>query len=190
MGRCKKCNGHISAFYPAVEISTLFITIACVQSFDGEVLLASVFLSWVLLILAWIDWRHFILPDVLTLPLIPIGIGVIWLSSPINLLPHIIAAVVGYTSLWLVAMVYKSRRGRDGLGMGDAKLFAAAGAWVGLSGLISVLLIACLSALSYVLVKRLLGHKLSHDMPISFGSFLCIGMFFTWLSGDFLFGSL
>lgn len=189
--RCKQCAAQLSSFYPIIEIATILVTAICVLLVDNDIaLIASVFLGWLLLVLAWIDWRHFILPNILTLPLIPVGLAVIWLLSPDDMLNHAVAAIVGYATLWLVAATYKAARGRDGIGMGDAKLFAAAGAWVGLSGLISVLLVACLSALSYALIMRLSGHQLKHDTPLSFGSFLCLGLFLTWLSGDFLFGSL
>ena len=88
--------------------------------------------GWALLALAWIDWDSMLLPDALTLPLIPAGLlATLWLEPELAT-DHALAAAVGYTALRGLALVYRRVRGRDGLGEGDAKLLAALGAWVGL----------------------------------------------------------
>ena len=92
--------------------------------------------GWMLLALAWIDWTHLRLPDVLTLPLLLAGLGATALLDPDDATDHALAAAIGYAALRLVSFGYLKLRGREGLGAGDAKLLAAAGgvAWAGRAG--------------------------------------------------------
>ena len=94
---------------------------------DGLDLAAACLLGWTLLALAVIDARRHILPDFLTLPLAAAGIGFAFIDGvwPID---RMLGAVLGYAAFASVAFLYRRWRGRDGLGMGDAKLMAAAGA--------------------------------------------------------------
>ncbi len=109
-----------------------------------------------LVVLAFVDSRTKLLPDVLTLPLL-------WLGMIIQLFPEIrtvglelsvIGAVMGYVPLWLFAHLYKLIRHRDGLGMGDLKLLAAMGAWSGPFVLPQVLLLAALLAIAVFVLER------------------------------------
>lgn len=141
-------------------------------------------LGWTLLVLAIVDWRHMILPDLLTLPLVIAGLTAITWLWPDALYSHVLAAFVGYSSFRVIALAYVRLRGRDGLGQGDAKLMAAAGAWVGLSGLLSVVMIGALTGLAYALVKVLGGKGAKPEAHQPFGSFLCLGIWITWLYGS------
>ena len=80
-------------------------------------------------------------------------------------------------------MLYSRLRGRDGLGLGDAKLFAASGAWLGLEGLPAVLLVACGAAIVALLVDGLAIAGLSATTRIPFGPFLAFGTWIVWLYG-------
>lgn len=111
-----------------------------------------------LVVLAFVDARSKLLPDVLTLPLL-------WLGLAIQLFPEtrtvglelsVIGAIAGYLPLWVFAHLYKLIRGRDGLGMGDLKLLAAMGAWSGPFVLPQVLLLAALLAIGVFVVERVL----------------------------------
>jgi len=110
-----------------------------------------------LVVLAFVDARTKLLPDVLTLPLL-------WLGILIQLFPEtrtvglelsVIGAVAGYLPLWLFAWLYKLIRGRAGLGMGDLKLLAAMGVWSGPFVLPQVLLLAALLAIAVFVIERL-----------------------------------
>ncbi len=140
-GRCRHCGARLGWFYPAVEAAALAIALLAVGVDRGAMAWIDAGFGWWLLALAWIDWRHMVLPDVMTLPLVPIGlrghVGKPWNRR--NLRDSLLGAAAGLFGLWLVAWVYRRIRGREGLGFGDAKLFAAAGAWVGASGLPGVL---------------------------------------------------
>ncbi len=83
----------------------------------------------------------------------------------------------------LIGWLYHRYRGLDGLGLGDAKLFAAAGAWVGAEGLSTVLLMACGSALVAALVWQQFDKSMDGQTAIPFGPFLAFGFWVVWLYG-------
>ncbi|MGJ3232700.1 MAG: prepilin peptidase [Oceanicaulis sp.] len=147
---------------------------------DWPVLLMTAALIAALAALAIIDARTLRLPDKLTLPLIAGGIlAAWWLGQPVWL--HLLGAGLGYVTLVGIELLYLRVRGRAGLGRGDAKLFAAGGAWCGALALPLILLVASATALLYVLVMRLAaGRRFQVDLMIAFGPFLAfaIGLIF------------
>ena len=112
----------------------------------------------VLVLLGLVDVQTKLLPDILTLPLMWLGIVIqLWPETrTVGLELAVVGAVAGYLPLWLFAHLYKLIRDRDGLGMGDLKLLAAMGAWSGPFILPQVLLIAALLAIALFLVERVL----------------------------------
>ena len=135
-----------------------------------------------LLALALIDIRTYRLPDWLTLPLIGLGVAAAWLMDE-RVWLHALGAVTGYGVLVLLEKAYEAARGRPGLGRGDAKLFAAAGAWCGLAALPLVLLAASVSALIWVVSLRLAaGVQVRADTMIAFGPFLSFGIAFVFIA--------
>jgi leader peptidase (prepilin peptidase)/N-methyltransferase len=136
-----------------------------------------------LLALSWIDIRRFILPDALTLPLIIGGLAACWWSTPTALPAHAAGAAAGYLSFRLIALAYRHIRNRDGLGQGDAKLAAAAGAWVAWEGLPSVVLLAAGAGLIVGSLLAFARRRLDARMPIPFGPCLALGLWVTWLFG-------
>ncbi len=129
-----------------------------------------------LAVLTVIDARTYRLPDLITLPLIAAGVLASWLiGSPVWL--SALGAAIGYGALVGVEKAYERARGRQGLGRGDAKLFAAGGAWCGALALPFILLAASLSALIYVGVVRVVsGKPIGGDHMIAFGPFLAFGI--------------
>jgi leader peptidase (prepilin peptidase)/N-methyltransferase len=103
----------------------------------------------VLLYLSYIDLRSFRLPDVITLPLIVLGLCFNGNSSLrfVNFETALWGALLGYGVLWLLNFLYRMVKKQDGIGMGDAKLLAALGAWLGWTVLPSLLLIASLAGI-------------------------------------------
>ena len=191
LGRCRHCHGRISAAYPLVEIAALALAVWAIGAMpfaSGWVLAASCVLGWTLLALSLIDARHFILPDVLTLPLGAAGLMVTLAIDRSQFAGHLVAAVAGFAVLALVNSLYRRVRGHDGLGLGDAKLLAAGGAWVGPGGLTGVVLIASFTALAWALVQSGLRRQFSARMRIAFGPFLALGIWIIWLYGPLEFG--
>ncbi len=187
-GRCRHCGARVGLFYPLIELGALAVAVwAALVMPDGLAWLGAG-LGWTLLALAVIDTREFLLPDILTLPLIAAGLLAAWLMDLGQPLDHAIGAVAGFLILAAIAWLYRRLRGRDGLGLGDAKLFAAAGAWVSWAGLLSVLLWASILALVVALVTGLRRGTLSPSMAVPFGPYLALGLWLTWLYGPLQFG--
>jgi leader peptidase (prepilin peptidase)/N-methyltransferase len=182
-GRCRHCGAWIGWFYPAVELAALAIAVVSVTVTRGLDAWVAAALGWWLLALGWIDWRRFILPDALTLPLIVLGLAAAWGLAPGELWDRLAGAVCGYLLLWGVAWLYRRLRGRDGLGLGDAKLLAAAGAWVGAGGLPSVLAGAAFAALAAAGGMMLAGRRLDRHTALPFGPFLAAATWLVWLFG-------
>jgi leader peptidase (prepilin peptidase) / N-methyltransferase len=183
LGRCRYCRQRLGWFYPAIEIAALLIALIAV-AIDGtsRVWLDCLF-GWWLLALAWIDLRHWVLPDLLTLPLIVIGLSAAALFDPESLLDRALGAVFGYLTLRGLAAIYRSLRQREGLGAGDAKLLSAIGAWVGLAALPQVILTAALGGLATAGVLRLSGMRLHATSALPFGPFLALPAWVIWLCG-------
>jgi leader peptidase (prepilin peptidase) / N-methyltransferase len=151
--------------------------------------LVSCVLGWTMLAIAVADARRFIVPDVLSVPAIPIGL----LAAPLLdasrapsslMLEHTGAMLLGAGALYTIRQGYERLRGREGLGLGDVKLAAVAGAWTGLAGLGHVLLLACLLALSAVLLAHAgrLG-TLRGSTAIALGVFLAPSIWLVWCLG-------
>jgi leader peptidase (prepilin peptidase)/N-methyltransferase len=185
-GRCRGCRAPVSVFYPLMEIATAALALWAGFVAGGAALIFSCALGWILLTLALIDVRVFRLPDVLTLPLAVLGLVAAWMLAPEHFLAHVLGAIAGFAVFALVALAYRYVRGRSGLGLGDAKLLAAAGAWVGIAGLPSVVLIASVTALLVVLGARIARRPLRADSAIPFGAFLAVGTWMVWLYAPLL----
>lgn len=129
--------------------------------------------------IAMIDARSFRIPDTLSVPLILAGLPVAWLWPQPVFSYHLIGGGIGYGSLALIGAWYFSRHAREGLGLGDAKLFAAAGVWLGWPSLPAVLLIAALGGLAHALWAK--THAPDHDGRIAFGPWLAAGFLLMWI---------
>jgi len=182
-GRCRCCGRPIGWFYPAVELAALAVALVALAVDGGGRVWLDCLLGWWLLTLAWIDARHWRLPDALTLPLVLVGLIAAAAFAPDTLFARALGAALGYSALQAIAWLYRKWRGRDGLGGGDAKLLAAAGAWVGASALPSVVFVAALAALATALALRLRGVRLAAQSALPFGPFLALATWFVWLFG-------
>jgi leader peptidase (prepilin peptidase) / N-methyltransferase len=179
------------ALQPPLPASAAFLTLYTLLAVPflfhegGElklVVLSSV-LALALAVLSAIDLSTYRLPDWLTLPLAAFGL----LATPIVLEAQpwwqVASAALGFALMAGIALIYRKLRGRDGLGLGDAKLLAAAGAWLGAEALPSVLLWACGSAILALLLRAWRTGARSAEMPIPFGPFLAFGVWLVWLYG-------
>lgn len=137
----------------------------------------------VLAALIWADLTWLRLPDALTFPLI--GVGLVHASLVRGSLPMaLIGAGLAYGAIFGLNWLWKRRRGEDGIGMGDAKFLAGAGAWFGPLALSPLMLMASGAGLALVGVRRLLmrGHNFERHLP--FGPFLILGFWIIWLFPD------
>jgi len=142
--RCADCKKPISVRYPLVEVVTggLFAFCAWQWGLSATALIWCVFCA-ALVSLAMIDWDTTLLPDDITLPLVWLGLvasAVGWTAVPLSV--ALWGAVAGYLSLWSIYWLFKLVTGKEGMGYGDFKLFAALGAWFGWPVLIPMILLA------------------------------------------------
>ena len=142
--KCSQCKTPISSRYPCVELVTGALFGFCAWQWGASTTaLAWAGFSASLVTLTMIDWDTTLLPDDITLPLMWAGLiaaAVQWNS--VTLLSAVWGCVAGYLSLWLVYWAFKLATGKEGMGYGDFKLFAALGAWFGWQALIPIILMA------------------------------------------------
>lgn len=147
-----------------------------------RVFVLSLILAAALIALSETDRQTLRLPDSITIPLVLSGIlaaaivdgGVIW---------HVLSAGLGLALILLVDRAYRAWRGVSGIGLGDAKLLAASGAWLGAEALPTVLLWTCGSALLVLALAHALGRRMGAQTAIPFGSFLAFGTWLVWCLG-------
>jgi len=178
-GRCGHCSVRISARYPLVEALTGILSAAVAWKYGfGWPAAAALALTWFLIALTFIDLDTQLLPDSLTLPLLWIGLLLsLWgaqpggLPIPVDMRASIIGAIAGYLSLWSVYHLFRLLTGKEGMGYGDFKLFAALGAWLGWKMLLPIILFAAIvGAVVGLGMLAFRGH--SRSTPIAFGPFL------------------
>jgi len=183
-GRCSACKGSISVRYPLVEAATALVFGFCAWRWGiTETAAAWCVFSAALIALALIDWDTTLLPDNITLPLVWAGLLAAALQyTALPLADSVWGAVGGYMSLWLVYWGFKLLTGKEGMGYGDFKLFAALGAWFGWQALIPLILIASISGAVVGIVLKLRS-SLREGGYLPFGPFLAlaglIGMVFS-----------
>jgi leader peptidase (prepilin peptidase) / N-methyltransferase len=186
-GRCRSCGQAIGVFYPMIEVAALGVAIwALLAETDPARLWADCFLGWILLTLSWIDWRWMRLPDGLTLPLLLAGLLVTLLSDPTMAGDHAAGAAAGYLGLRGVAWCYRALRAREGIGAGDAKLLAAAGAWLGLTYLPLLVLLAAMLGIATAAALALTGRRMRAETALPFGPCLAAAFWLLWLHGSWL----
>jgi leader peptidase (prepilin peptidase)/N-methyltransferase len=185
-GRCRFCSQPLGWFYPGIELAALVVALVAIAADGGEGTWLDSLLGWWLLALGWIDLRRWLLPDVLTLPLVVAGLLAAVILDPEQLTDRSLGAALGYLGFRLIASAYRAVRGREGLGQGDAKLLAASGAWVGASALPQVILGAAVSALLAAGCLRLAGMRLAAHSALPFGPFLALATWLIWVFGPFL----
>jgi len=182
-GKCRNCKNPIDLQYIIVELigSISFVTI---YHFFGVTLttLLLLILSIIFIIIFFIDLKHFIIPNVLTFPLMIIGFIKSFdpnLNKAIfpNYINSLIGGFVGYSIIWLIIYFYKKVRKKEGMGLGDAKLMAAIGFWFGWVSIPIVIFVSSFVALIFA-VPSLIKKSLQMSSEIPFGPYIIIGCIF------------
>jgi leader peptidase (prepilin peptidase) / N-methyltransferase len=186
-GKCVHCRHPISWRYPVVE-ALCGAAAPLIAWHFGLTLQMFLFLllTWALVVLIFIDFEHQLLPDSITLPLLWLGLfvntGKIF-ATPEN---AILGAFWGYCSLWLVAMLFRLIKKKEGMGYGDFKLFAVFGAWLGWQALPVILLISSLSGTIGGIIL-ILCRRHSYGAPMPFGPYLAVAGWLVFLADKNLF---
>ncbi|MEQ1612040.1 MAG: A24 family peptidase, partial [Hyphomicrobiaceae bacterium] len=143
-------------------------------------------LAIVLIVMSTIDIRQQRLPNALTAGLLVAGFAVTAATEVGNLKWHALAAVMGFGAFWGIGRLHEMLRGIPGLGLGDAKFLAAAGSWIGLESLPTLVLVAAGTALALVCLARLCGARVQRNQRLPFGPFLAVGFWYSWLFGPLM----
>lgn len=195
-GKARCCGTRISFQYPVVEALTglLFVIIYWkfpflqprngFYVFDYSAILrfahAATFAS-LLLVCAAIDFRHMIIPDVISLPMIIASPLVVWLHPDLDWLSALLGVTAGGASLYAIAWLYWLIRKEVGMGMGDVKLLAAIGGWIGHQGIIPTIFYGSILGALAGLTAIVLGKSMHKEggvglkAAIPFGPFLALG---------------
>ncbi|MEY4269626.1 MAG: hypothetical protein RLZZ58_842 [Pseudomonadota bacterium] len=171
-GRCRMCGEAIDHTHLWIELGAAMIGGMAFSLFPPQQAAAIALLGWLLLVLAWFDARHFWLPDPLVGGLAAAGLLLGDMVSGAALVDRLAGAFAGGLSLALIAALYRRARGRDGLGGGDPKLFAALGCWLGWAMLPPLLLIASVLGLGWATVQMLRGGTLTATARLPLGTLL------------------
>ena len=185
-GRCRTCGAGIDARHWQIELGCVAIGVVAGIAVPGPVGLAGAVFGWLLLTLAALDVAAFWLPNALTATLAGAGLVTGLLGVDPALVDRLIGGVGGFAALWVVGMLYKAVRHREGLGGGDPKLLGAIGLWLGWRMLPVVVLLAALTGLAAVLAGMARGRPASLGDRVPFGALLAIAAYPAWL---FLLGS-
>ena len=175
-GKCRKCKKPISFQYVVVELLSIvsFVTIYLIYGFSFTTLLL-IILSLGFIIIFFIDLKHFIIPDVITFPLMALGFIKSFIPNLDPIFPYyvlsLIGGIFGYGIIWGIIFFYKQVKKKEGMGLGDAKLLAVIGFWFGLDAVPFIIFLSSTIALISVapdLIKK--SKKMSTQIP--FGPYI------------------
>ena len=181
-GRCGHCGVRISARYPLIEAIAVGLGVSAVIRFGWHWHgLAAFGLACALFAGALIDMQEGLLPDAITLPLLWAGLAVNLSDGFVPIQQSVSGAMVGYGFLWLVSQAVKGLTGRDGIGFGDLKLYAAVGAWLGLHAIPQVLALSCAFGVLHAVFALL--HESDGDKALAFGPAIALASAVTLYGG-------
>jgi leader peptidase (prepilin peptidase)/N-methyltransferase len=182
-GRCAGCRVPISARYPAVELMTAALWVLLVWLTPLGWLLASrLILGTALIVLFMIDLEHQILPNSITLPGIVVGFGFSLLTFP-GPFDALLGILVGGGVLYGIALAYYLIRKEEGMGMGDVKMLAMIGAFLGWRAVLVTLVLSSFAG-ALIGVVLMASQRGSMRYALPFGTFLSIGALVAMLTGE------
>ena len=178
-GKCRKCKKKISPQYVLVEfLSILFFTIIYFLYGITLTTLLLIILSLSFIIIFFIDLKHFIIPNEITFSMMVLGFIKSFDPNLNSLFPNyinsLIGGLLGYGIIWSIIFFYKQVRKKEGMGLGDAKLFAVIGFWFGWIAIPFVIFISSVVAL-FSVIPSLIKKSKNMSSQIPFGPFIILG---------------
>jgi leader peptidase (prepilin peptidase)/N-methyltransferase len=196
-GRCASCDAPISARYPLVELATALLFALLAWRWLEWGLAPRLLVDWALgaalVAVALIDWEHQIIPNAITCPGIVAGLVLAYLAPPppqvagglSGIVDALLALAVAGGAMFALSAFYEWYRGRVGLGMGDVKLVAMLGTFVGLQNTLGILVVGSLLGLMHA-AWLMLFRGATHQTRIPFGPALALaGVVYLFLPGLF-----
>ena len=185
-GKCRKCKKSISIQYVIVEAINIVSFITIYYFFGVSVITVLLMMLCIsFLIIFFIDFEHFIIPNVLTFPMMIVGFLKSFDPNLPSLFPNYINSLIGglfgYGVIWSIIYFYKQLRKKEGMGLGDAKLLAVVGFWFGWISIPFVLFLSSVLALLWVapdLIKK--SKKLTSQIP--FGPYIILASILFFVS--------
>ena len=182
-GRCANCQAPISAQYPVVEVVTALVWLLIVwQTPIGWLLASRLVLGTALVALFMIDLEHQLLPNAITLPGIVVGF-LFSLVAPPGPVDSLIGIVVGGGVLYGIAAAYYLLRKEEGMGMGDVKMLAMVGAFLGWRAVLLTLVLSSFAG-AVIGVAMMVSQRGSLRYALPFGTFLALGTLIAMLFGE------
>jgi leader peptidase (prepilin peptidase)/N-methyltransferase len=182
-GRCAHCQAPISIQYPVIELVTALVWLLIVWMTPVGWLLASrLVLATALIVLFMIDLEHQLLPNVITLPGIVVGLAFSVVAPP-RPADALLGALLGGGVLYAIAAAYYLLRKEEGMGMGDVKMLAMVGAFLGWRAVLLTLVLSSFAgAVIGVVMMGLQKGSMRYALP--FGTFLAVGALIAMLFGE------
>ena len=180
-GRCRACAARIDPRHLIVELAAAIVGLVAMTAHPLPLSAVTFGLGLWLLLAAMLDVEHQWLPDLLSLPLIPLGLAAAWAGFGPSLSERIAGALLGWAVLAALAFAYRRLRGREGLGGGDPKLLAGIGAWLGALQLPFILLGAGLLGLAAAMLMRLRGEEIGAATRLPLGALMAVAAWPVWL---------
>lgn len=182
--KCRNCKILIPISYLLTEIITTLTSIIVAYKFGiNYKLIFALLFTWTLILQALIDFKEYIIPDEITLPILWLGLIINKFEVFTDLTSAVFGAIAGYLVFWIVYWVFKIVTGKEGLGYGDFKLLAMLGAWLGYNKLLFIIMLASTIG-SIVGIGMIIYFKHDHNKPLSFGPYLAIAGWTTLLCGN------
>ena len=187
--KCRNCKKKISFQYFLVELLGI-LNFSVIYLLFGITLttILLIILSLALLIIFFIDLRHYIIPNSITYPMMILGFIKSFDPNLNSIFPNyinsLIGGIFGYAMIWSIIYFYKQIKKKDGMGLGDAKLFAVIGFWFGWISIPFIIFLSSIIALIYVL-PDLLNNSKKMSSQIPFGPFIIIGTIFYLVFQDY-----
>lgn len=173
-GRCAACGAPIGWQSLAIELGGALIGALALALHPDTTGVAIAAFGWLMLPLALLDARHYWLPHPLTALLALGGIVAAVTGTPPDWTSRLIGGAAGVAGLWLIALIYRRTRGRDGLGGGDPLMLGAIGLWLGWQALPIVLMIASGIGLAAALLLQRRGHDLDAASRFPLGTLMAL----------------
>lgn len=200
-GKTACCQSKLSLQYPIVELLTA-IMMAILYWHLPFVVFKGGLLEWdfanllrfahaailvcLLIICSFIDLRHMIIPDVISLPMIALTPLVAWVHPDLDVMSAVLGVLAGGLSLYAIAWLYWLLRREVGMGLGDVKLLAAIGGWLGYQAIIPTIFFGSMLGAFAGLLAIVISRKLSLRSAIPFGPFLALGAIIHMIIGPYL----
>jgi leader peptidase (prepilin peptidase) / N-methyltransferase len=174
-GRCRSCSRQISPLYPFIELLSMVTLLGLTIDIPSNYFVGYFIFFSALIVSIRSDLETMLLSRMVTLYFAPLG----WLCATLNIIPlslqeSVFGSIIGFTLLWTIAACFTYITGKRGLGEGDMELMACIGAFTGLTGLWTTLMIGSTSGALFSILYFAITKK-DHNTPLPFGPFLALG---------------